>query len=919
MKRLIGIILTVSMLAGIMAISAVGASSAQADLARTSSQNTELKVKLTGTKQDLVRGYYFEYTLNGIPYRSDEVGASFNKRAVENMTDVEKEKVLMVFYFMKSERESQLGTAYAKELNDWYLGYKGWKQGAKVLSDRLAAKNFPEYQERFGADGGAAYFNEFFKPDAGDTIQNSIDPEMIELQKLYDEQKLVFSWAGKAYQGMVAANNIRTRVAVQSLSGDLIQLICDKVLVPNITPAGAGGVAAQINSLILDYKMSISGLNDDIQDLVLGKRVRADVASEIISKMAETIDYNELIIRQCCQEAHRLQKEINEKCPDVIALINDRRAQTETTEKQQQQEIIDATFVDVEAAPDAANAIYPIVEKLNNLNAADFDTLEDYYAEKSRLETALEKARKQIRDQYLPKLKSWVSKYFGTENDNEITASSVIGKFVAGDPNDLMNDWMACKYDLYSYDPLTTDVNALENDYADFSTVSKQYLQILTERNAQGRDICIQARNEYEDIISRLGVSGIGDETLSNNLPYYLRAVNAVGGLYIPQNTDISSVVNQIGASFPRSYQLENITLQEEYYALDYAYEKNKVGNLKSGITSQVSEYNSCVSEYRQANADYQTSIQSRSELLESMPEYIKNTVVYKDNAGITGMWTHPSTLLGQMFIEDNAEGTKSDIARIGKETEEYYRKYQGYTAQIEISSNEIYGLGRNIQKLYGNLYGGVKNESLIPDISDPDEIKESIPAVEVSPYDNSLLQRLEYVRNDFNHRQYYHSTLMNCYFTLLDNYDTYAVPTSLTEEEKLTDEYMNLRRKALQFAPDDARRRFYSFSCYLDPKVPTGETDPYKLVLPLINEIDAARADGVFKGDMSGDFMIDAVDVTLIQRIAAGIDVPGEKENALRLGDIDGNGKLDLLDASYIQRYIVHLPIPYKIDAVVV
>ena len=58
--------------------------------------------------------------------------------------------------------------------------------------------------------------------------------------------------------------------------------------------------------------------------------------------------------------------------------------------------------------------------------------------------------------------------------------------------------------------------------------------------------------------------------------------------------------------------------------------------------------------------------------------------------------------------------------------------------------------------------------------------------------------------------------------------------------------------------------------------------------------------------GDVDGDKQVTIIDVTIIQRALAGINVP--YENVAKLGDIDQNGTLEVTDATLLQRWLLGL-----------
>ena len=64
--------------------------------------------------------------------------------------------------------------------------------------------------------------------------------------------------------------------------------------------------------------------------------------------------------------------------------------------------------------------------------------------------------------------------------------------------------------------------------------------------------------------------------------------------------------------------------------------------------------------------------------------------------------------------------------------------------------------------------------------------------------------------------------------------------------------------------------------------------------------------------GDTDGDGDITSLDVTMIQRYEALMDVP---TTLLQYpADVDEDGEVTIADATYIQRFMAYMETPYKI-----
>ena len=77
-------------------------------------------------------------------------------------------------------------------------------------------------------------------------------------------------------------------------------------------------------------------------------------------------------------------------------------------------------------------------------------------------------------------------------------------------------------------------------------------------------------------------------------------------------------------------------------------------------------------------------------------------------------------------------------------------------------------------------------------------------------------------------------------------------------------------------------------------------------------NEIPYELLDGLLLGDTDGDGDITSLDVTMIQRHEALMDVPTTLLQ--HPADVDEDGEVTIADATYIQRFMAFMETPYKI-----
>ena len=526
LKRIGAVVLSVSLIIGCIAPVKVEASDSKFD------------VSLTKTSGDILSGYYVEYTINGLKYRSDEVGQKINQIAFDHMSDSDKRKVLGVFAYQPKIRWNQFGKEFSQDMADWYNDVSGWTEAQKILSNRLAAKNFPEYQQRFSDSG--AYFDEYFKPKCIDQITNMYDYP--EIQQLYKEEQLVFSWACEAYNAMVRANDLKTSVAMKSLSGDLIQLITDKCLVPRITMSGTGGVATEISTTIFDYVNSITGMTDDLQDMVVGRRVRASDATTVMTRMAETIDFNEKIIKDCLKRCHEIQSEIETKYPELVEKKKKVEEERVKQEKENAESIIEASPEIVsdktikKTNEDYDARLSELYKKMNNENIS-YDERQKAQSDYNTVSTQKTEYNQRCLDAKVNSIENWIKKYTGDVDYTKYSSSSIIGSYIESEPEwpgyDIYNE--SAQYFLSTENlPLSwteEEVSAAEEGLNQFLEDMKAYMDTRLARAKQATENGIAARDEYFLIVKDLGEIEKYNLTISEEAETILK--NVEKGYYI--------------------------------------------------------------------------------------------------------------------------------------------------------------------------------------------------------------------------------------------------------------------------------------------------------------------------------------------------------------------------------------------------
>ncbi len=827
--------------------------------ADSTSGSNDMKVEIVKTSSDYGSGYYVAYTINGIPYRSDIAGKRINQIAFTHMSDEQKEKTLFTFGFGLNERINQFGMDFSGEMAAWYRKYSRLDEAQEILADRLAKNNFPEYRERFS--DSTAYFREYFEPKC----QFSYFPE---LERLYEEEKLVFSWAEEAYKAMVRAQLIQTSIAVKSLSGDLIQLIVDRALVPNITPSGCGGVAAQINGIIGDYVNSTMHISDNIQDMVLGKRVSAKDARAVIDQMAEMIAVNKEIIQECTKEAHRLQKEIENRFAKL---------ETEYEEK------IDAMVESADAAEAAVIEASPIDETpdasiVSEISSFDAQIQKETDSDKK---AALQEARRNyIRQQYnaaMSEFQSWCTLYFGGPDPEKPEAGSVLGDFYSSWPSYPAND--NTEFDLYMTD---SQANAWEKGAKDYADNVKQYHEKRIQMRQESYQKLIEARKKYDNIISRVnavtsmagneiepyGTGEWKDLTVSRK---YIDSLDKYAGINEdPAFTYKKALQDELeycaGAygedyrAYAYRFAFEDMNGTVDYsqdridcyvpsYIDDIKYQMEKLDQFHEDVSKEIKAYKDLRDEYEVSYSDFETLLKERNDFLDNnVPEYVYN---YDDLADLC-------------FGDDNT-GTPEDVIRIGNETDGLYKQYELINSQIKISEMELVTYAGRVKAESSRLskFFDGSNPALAEDakpwtesdfdaIFGPSGIEADGKATEHMYWSTmgdelrDIASDLEFVADDFSGRTWANEQYIEIFAELSDNKEEFKTEAGSERYKQLKRQTEELEPKENSYAAHIVYKTSSEGGSGSGAEKVAGWPYPYEdLVEPLIREIDEARAAG--------------------------------------------------------------------------
>ena len=282
------------------------------------------RVKISSTSSDILSGYYVEFDINGTKYRSDEMGNIFNTKMWGMLDEADRRKVMKTYAFAPWARKDQFGSDGSAAMCDYINEVTGWKQAAEVLRKRVEDKYCGELVEIYGNNG--ANKDAFLElcPEVGSILSSPrSDVRHEELKQKIAAMGLLYDYGLQAYNCLLNIRYQCTQMSVKAISGDLIQIITDKALVPNITPAGSGSAITSIATNIFDLVNSLTGATDKLSDKVIGKKASSADVAEMVTSLSQIADGDYQIALNAKNQIEQLKAEINAEAPILYATLDD--------------------------------------------------------------------------------------------------------------------------------------------------------------------------------------------------------------------------------------------------------------------------------------------------------------------------------------------------------------------------------------------------------------------------------------------------------------------------------------------------------------------------------------------------------------------------------------------------------------------
>lgn len=830
-------------------------------------------VKVTGSASDPVRGYYVEYTLNGTTYRSDEVGSKINATAWANMSEADRKTTIQALGYFQN-RTDQFGSEVAIQMGNWYS--KEWIAASEILKNRLLERDYPGLAERF--ENSQSYFAANFMPT---TCTEEELKEFAETKRLFDAEKDIFSWACAAYEAMRQAEYKRTQVAVQSVAGDLISLICDKVLVPNITPSGALSGAASIGQKIfaevLEYADKASGYCDNAVAMLVGQRVTASIATEVMTAMANTIDCQYNIIRRSLEACHDLQNQIDAIYPGLKEQAKTSQDAWNARNSEAFRQYFDSPIT---GEPDAGiGADLAARKQVVDTAWAEYSscTASQESDEKQRLQKKYEDALVSMRaasqscyDNLQGRYQAFASKYLNAKKDLEDsrpsepwqTGNNLVTKLLDGEASPFgvseadFAEMKACLQRFHAdYRTWNSTQTAWEQSVLALKTEAKQaYLELSTDWDAIEPYLGYVNRVP-DDLGSGWGMGIAGSRV---NQDPVLKAMEDLG-FYRYRNVNIDDMITEDNAKMDAF----------EAWWREY----------NDTVLPKMSErYGAGVKQYTDAVDDYDAAWEDVEQTLEALPSYVK-----EQEFCLSGLVVKESSELARKFLVPDATGTLDEALAVRETLRNAGGVYRGAKMRLKMAAARIkaHGMAFGSMTLYGrwqNYYGSDASATTnrFARYADFSRNHQEHALTDVQSRHARALTELE---RDFNNYTYAHCTMVEQLGDLNANRELYS--TNILEETE--DPYVRKAYAArrLSLAPksgyyatpwsmvmpgyyvgygktpyqiamaeaEDRNRGTCSYSYFIPgyaEAVGGIASDPYdNFIKPLLDEIDGARKSG--------------------------------------------------------------------------
>ena len=328
-------------------------------------------VRIVDSSHDFVSGYYVVYEYGGKQLRSDLLGANTNYKLWQLLPTADKQKVVRNYAFGPDWMTLQFGYDNAKAMSKWWNDDSGWAAAKKALEDRLAAREFPRVTACF--EGSYQQRSTVALPEVGHPPEDKFGflPAVRDYFALEEDMSQTWTLGQTAHKALVRAKSYQTSAAITSLSGDLISLICERALVPAITPGGLSALAPSFSGEMLGLMDKLTGLSDKVIETTAGRRLDASTARQIIDDCWAIIELNDQIANRCVDHFMELKGQKAAKYQEAADAINTYITANKALNDAAEQDAHDKAYVQV-------SPIVPYYSDLESLSEAYQSFLKSY-------------------------------------------------------------------------------------------------------------------------------------------------------------------------------------------------------------------------------------------------------------------------------------------------------------------------------------------------------------------------------------------------------------------------------------------------------------------------------------------------------------------------------------------------------------
>ena len=671
---------------------------------------------------DLVRSRYITYTINGMECDSREMGAAFNLAAYNQMTTNDKKKVAnWMVNAGYSGRVRQFGENGAEVLMDRYNTDTGWKALWAQFEKNIESHYCKDLQKYYGGtdEDSTKYYAE--------TIDSLMEfPEGSAAYTVLHDSKYYYAFEAREFLAeheaieellqdgresyLILSNSMlsATQAAVKGSSKELIGLICDKALVPAITPSSSiSSTAKDIFSAALEFTDRITGYSGKLQDAVIGKTTDGAAAKSQIDYFTYIANANRDLAQHCYSQALALHNKMLSDAPDIIAEIDKNEAHKYKNGRDGEVEKLEKTE---QAESDAVNARYANISA-NTSPYSGMEVDKDYKA-RENLEKDIQSWANKMTDQAETILKEvGFCAVSSNEERNSVDPEQYIGTYILTEEDGKKVVKDASFLDL----PQTIERQALENDNAAYT--SSAFDKFITEEGmldlAVEKDRLLKYyQNHIDSIASAVDLyKPYRENFIGGEVPLiakgkgYDKHFNTeyckkyVTWEYVTTNktaraTWASSAVS-LAADKRSMWQMEDVmdTINKNYqwYLEKYNAKQERDEILKQRGKKIADEFESFWNKYA-------SEVQKEQKLLDNgLPNYVYGDTVkiYSDGDGV-------QTLAGGFDINN---ATPLEFKAEAKNLAAAYDKFARYDAEREQAEMEFRSVFREVDRY---MYSGV-------------------------------------------------------------------------------------------------------------------------------------------------------------------------------------------------------------------